>query len=53
MDFGTSMTAVLGACLSQQFDYVYHLDETRAVEPLDRGPLWESEELAETFPSGL
>jgi erythromycin esterase-like protein len=42
-----------GARLSQQFDYVYHLDETRAVEPLDRGPLWESEEVAETFPSGL
>lgn len=41
------------ARLGQQFDYVFHLDETRAVEPLDRGPLWESEELADTFPSGL
>lgn len=41
------------ARLGQQFDYVFHLDETRAVEPLDRGPLWESEELADTYPSGL
>lgn len=41
------------AHLAQQFDYVFHFDETRAVEPLDRGPMWETEELAETFPSGL
>jgi len=41
------------ARLAQQFDYVFHLDETRAVEPLDRGTLWEAEELADTFPTGL
>ena len=41
------------ARLSQQFDYVLHFDETRAVEPLDRTTGWEAGELAETFPSGL
>jgi erythromycin esterase-like protein/predicted phosphoribosyltransferase len=41
------------ATLAQQFDYVFHIDETRAVEPLERGPLWEAEEMADTFPSGL
>jgi erythromycin esterase-like protein/predicted phosphoribosyltransferase len=41
------------ACLPDQFDYVIHFDETRAVEPLERTALWESGELAETYPSGL
>lgn len=41
------------AHLAQQFDYVFHLDQTRAVEPLERGPLWEAGELPDTFPSGL
>jgi erythromycin esterase-like protein/predicted phosphoribosyltransferase len=41
------------ARLSNQFDYVLHFDETRAVEPLERTPLWEAGEVAETFPSGL
>jgi erythromycin esterase-like protein/predicted phosphoribosyltransferase len=41
------------ARLSDQFDYVLHLDETRAVEPLERTAIWEAGELAETFPSGL
>jgi erythromycin esterase-like protein/adenine/guanine phosphoribosyltransferase-like PRPP-binding protein len=41
------------ARLPEQFDYVLHLDETRAVEPLDRTSLWEAGEMAETFPSGL
>jgi erythromycin esterase-like protein/adenine/guanine phosphoribosyltransferase-like PRPP-binding protein len=41
------------ARLPQQFDYVLHFDETRAVEPLDRTTGWEAGELAETFPSGL
>jgi erythromycin esterase-like protein len=42
-----------GARLSTQFDYVLHFDETRAVEPLERTSLWESGELAETYPTGL
>jgi erythromycin esterase-like protein len=41
------------ARLAQQFDFVLHFDETRAVEPLERGVLWEAGDVAETFPSGL
>lgn len=39
--------------LPRQFDFVLHFDETRAVEPLERSPLWEAGEVPETFPSGL
>ena len=41
------------ARLSEQFDFVVHIDETRAVEPLERTAGWEAGEVAETFPSGL
>jgi erythromycin esterase-like protein len=41
------------ARLSEQFDYVLHFDQTRAVEPLERSAMWEDGEVAETFPSGL
>ncbi len=41
------------AHLAQQFDAVIHVDHTRALEPLERTPLWDREEPAETFPSGL
>lgn len=41
------------ARIAEQFDYVLHFDETRAVEPLDRTSMWEAGEVAETFPSGL
>jgi erythromycin esterase-like protein len=41
------------ARLSEQFDFVLHFDETRAVEPLERTALWESGEVAETYPTGL
>lgn len=41
------------ARLSEQFDYLLHFDQTRAVEPLERSALWEAGEVAETFPSGL
>ncbi len=41
------------ARLADQFDYVVHVDETRALEPLERTPLWEAGEVAETYPSGL
>ncbi len=41
------------ARLPEQFDYVLHFDETRAVEPLERTAGWEAGEMAETFPSGL
>ncbi len=44
-----------GARLPHQFDAVFHYDHTRAVEPLERTPLWErgEPELLETYPSAL
>lgn len=41
------------ASLSHQFDAVFHFDETRAVEPLERTSKWEKGEEPETFPFGL
>jgi len=41
------------ARLADQFDAVLHFDETRAVEPLERTPRWETGEVPETFPSGI
>jgi erythromycin esterase-like protein len=41
------------ASLSRQFDAVLHYDVTRAVEPLERTPLWDKGELPETYPSSL
>jgi erythromycin esterase-like protein len=38
------------ANLSQQFDAVIHIDQTRAVEPLERTAAWEAGELPETCP---
>ena len=41
------------ACLTEQFDALIHLDETRALEPLERNSEWEQGELPETYPEGL
>ncbi len=38
--------------ITSQFDSVLHFDVTRAVEPLEPNPEWQSEEW-ETFPSGI
>jgi erythromycin esterase-like protein len=38
------------ARLPEQFDAVIHLDETRALEPLERTSEWDTGELPETFP---
>jgi erythromycin esterase-like protein len=38
------------ARLPDQFDAVFHFDETRAVEPLERTAEWEAGEVPETFP---
>jgi erythromycin esterase-like protein len=38
------------ASLPEQFDVVIHIDDTRAVQPLDRTALQEMEEPPETFP---
>ena len=41
------------AHLARQFDAVVHMDETTAVEPLEKTPLWKAGEAAESYPSGL
>ena len=41
------------ARLSDQFDAVIHVDETRAVEPLERTARWDEGEVPETFPYAL
>ena len=41
----------LRARLPHQFDAIFHYDETRAVEPLERTGLWERGELPNTYPS--
>jgi erythromycin esterase-like protein len=41
------------ARLPEQFDAVIHLDETRALEPLERHALWETGEPPETYPTGM
>jgi hypothetical protein len=38
------------ARLSEQFDAVIHVDETRAVAPLERTAGWEAGEAPETYP---
>ena len=30
-----------------------HIDETNALEPLDKGPVWHTGEPPETYPSGV
>ena len=41
------------ARLPQQFDAMIHIDETRAVEPLERIPTWHTGDVPETYPSGV
>ena len=41
------------ARLADQFDAVIHVDETHAVEPLERTSQWERGELPETYPWGV
>jgi erythromycin esterase-like protein/predicted phosphoribosyltransferase len=41
------------ARLADQFDAVIHIDETRAVEPLERTARWDEGEVPETFPSAV
>jgi erythromycin esterase-like protein len=38
------------ARLPKQFDAVIHIEETRAVEPLERTSIWDEAELPETYP---
>jgi len=39
--------------LPSQFDAIFHLDRTRALEPLERTAGWEKGDAPETFPSGI
>ncbi len=41
------------ANLSDQFDGVIHIDETHALEPLERTPEWQVGEPPETYPTGI
>jgi erythromycin esterase-like protein len=41
------------AKLPDQFDAIIHLDETRALQPLERTSAWDGGELPETYPSGV
>jgi erythromycin esterase-like protein/predicted phosphoribosyltransferase len=41
------------ARIADQFDAVMHIDETTALEPLERTSEWEAGELPETFPTGI
>jgi erythromycin esterase-like protein len=41
------------ARMPEQFDAIIHIDETRALEPLERTPQWNRGEPGETFPTGL
>lgn len=41
------------ARLCRQFDAVFHYDHTRAVEPLERGAVWEAGEVPETYPHAV
>jgi erythromycin esterase-like protein/predicted phosphoribosyltransferase len=41
------------ARLADQFDFVIHVDDTRAVEPLERTARWDRGEVPETFPHAV
>jgi len=41
------------ARVGDQFDAVFHFDETRAVVPLERSAPWDATEPAETYPTAL
>jgi len=47
------MSHYFGASLPRQFDAVIHIDETRAVEPLERFEREHTREMPETYPSTL
>ena len=47
------MSHYFAASLPQQFDAVIHIDETRAIEPLERFEREHTREVPETYPSAL
>jgi len=47
------MSHYFEARLPDQFDFMLHYDQTRAVEPMERNPLWIRGEVPETWPTAL
>jgi hypothetical protein len=43
----------LRARVTEQFDAVIHIDDTRAVEPLERTAAWDRGEVPETYPAAV
>jgi erythromycin esterase-like protein/predicted phosphoribosyltransferase len=41
------------ARITEQFDAVIHIDDTRAVEPLERTAAWDGGEVPDTFPAAV
>jgi erythromycin esterase-like protein/predicted phosphoribosyltransferase len=41
------------ARIADQFDAVIHIDETQALEPLERSSEWDDGDLPDTYPSGV
>jgi erythromycin esterase-like protein len=41
------------ANVAEQFDAIIHIDDTRAVEPLELSSVWDEGELPETYPFNL
>jgi erythromycin esterase-like protein len=41
------------AFMRQQFDAVFHFDDTRALEPLEKPERWHEIEPPETYPFGI
>jgi erythromycin esterase-like protein len=47
------MSHYFAADAAQQFDALIHVDRSTALSPLERSALWQHQEPAETYPSGL
>jgi erythromycin esterase-like protein len=41
------------AQLSKQFDAIIHIDQSTALEPLEKTPEWTSVEFPESYPTGI
>jgi erythromycin esterase-like protein len=41
------------ADLARQFDAIIHFDHTHALQPLDKSPHWQHEEVPDTYPTGM
>lgn len=39
--------------VAAQFDALFHIDRTHALQPLDEAPAWRHDEVPDTYPSGI